>query len=123
LHAWWPGGIILGGLASLTLGQLGFDWQVKLGLVLLPAITFGLMTIGAKFPPTERVAAGVSASEMWKELANPLFLVFWCSMFLTAASELAPGQWVDIALTRTVGMKGIVLLIYVSGLMFIMRHF
>jgi hypothetical protein len=42
---------------------------------------------------------------------------------LTAASELAPGQWVDIALTRTVGMKGIILLIYVSGLMFVMRHF
>jgi MFS family permease len=44
-------------------------------------------------------------------------------MFLTAASELAPGQWVDMALTRTVGMKGIWLLIYVSGLMFVMRHF
>src|SRR5712692_11558545 len=44
-------------------------------------------------------------------------------MFLTAASELAPGQWVDMALTRTVGMKGIWLLVYVSGLMFVMRHF
>jgi fucose permease len=44
-------------------------------------------------------------------------------MFLTAASELAPGQWVDIALTRTVGMRGIWLLVYVSGLMFVMRHF
>ena len=44
-------------------------------------------------------------------------------MFLTAASELAPGQWVDMALTRTVGMQGILLLVYVSGLMFVMRHF
>jgi len=44
-------------------------------------------------------------------------------MFLTAASEIAPGQWVDMALTRTVGMKGIWLLVYVSGLMFVMRHF
>jgi MFS family permease len=60
---------------------------------------------------------------MFKELARPLFIVLWFSMFLTAASELAPGQWVDIALTRTVGMKGIILLIYVSGLMFVMRHF
>jgi len=91
--------------------------------VLLPALIFGLMIIGTKFPPTERVAAGVSASGMFKELGRPLFIVLWLSMFLTAASELAPGQWVDIALTRTVGMKGIVLLIYVSGLMFLMRHF
>jgi fucose permease len=60
---------------------------------------------------------------MFKEMGRPLFVILWLSMFMTAASELAPGQWVDIALTRTVGMKGIVLLIYVSGLMFVMRHF
>jgi len=123
LHAWWPGGIIIGGLASLALGHWSFGWQARLAVVLLPAVTFGLMTIGTKFPPTERVAAGVSATAMFKELGRPMFIVLWLSMFLTAASELAPGQWVDIALTRTVGMKGIVLLIYVSGLMFLMRHF
>ena len=44
-------------------------------------------------------------------------------MLLTAASELAPGQLVDLVLTRTVGMDGILLLVYVSGLMFVMRHF
>src|SRR2546430_5614483 len=123
LHAWWPGGIIIGGLVSLALGYWGFGWQARLAVVLLPALTFGFMVIGTKFPPTERVAAGVSATAMFKELGRPLFLVLWLSMFLTAASELAPGQWVDIALTRTVGMKGIILLIYVSGLMFVMRHF
>ncbi|MBI3852454.1 MAG: MFS transporter [Verrucomicrobia bacterium] len=123
LHAWWPGGIIIGGLISLGLGYLGAGWQIKLAVVLLPAVAYGAMTLGAKFPPTERVAAGVSASQMFKELARPLFIILWLSMFLTAASELAPGQWVDIALTRTVGMKGIILLVYVSGLMFVMRHF
>jgi MFS family permease len=44
-------------------------------------------------------------------------------MFLTAASELAPGQWVDLALTRTVHMRGILLLVYVSAIMFAARHF
>src|SRR4029077_18813869 len=34
-----------------------------------------------------------------------------------------PGQWVDIALSRTVHMPGILLLVYVSGVMFVMRHF
>jgi hypothetical protein len=60
---------------------------------------------------------------MFRELGNPLFVVLFCSMFLTAASELAPGQWVDFALSRTVGMPGILLLVYVSALMFVMRHF
>jgi hypothetical protein len=44
-------------------------------------------------------------------------------MFLTAASELAPGQWVQIALTRVVGMQGILLLVYISAIMFVFRHF
>jgi len=123
LHAWWPGGIIIGGLISLLLGQLGAGWQTKMCVVLLPAVTYGALILGTKFPPTERVAAGIPARQMFKELARPLFIILWLSMFLTAASELAPGQWVDVALTRTVGMKGIILLVYVSGLMFVMRHF
>ena len=44
-------------------------------------------------------------------------------MFLTASAELAPGSWVDIALTQTVGMPGILVLVYVSAIMFVMRHF
>jgi MFS family permease len=123
LHAWWPGGIIIGGLLGLTLSKFDVHWQVQLGLVLLPAAVFGLLAAGSKFPPTERVAAGVSAGEMLKEVLRPFFILWFLCMFLTAASELAPGQWVDMALTRTVGMKGIWLLVYVSGLMFVMRHF
>ncbi len=123
LHAWWPGGIIIGGLLGLALGRMNFGWEVKMGMVVLPAALFGGLLLGTKFPPTERVAAGVSFGEMFKELLKPFFIVWFLSMFLTAASELAPGQWVDLALTRTVGMQGIWLLIYVSGLMFVMRHF
>ena len=44
-------------------------------------------------------------------------------MMFTASTEFAPGQWVDVALTQIVGMRGILLLAYVSGLMFVMRHF
>src|SRR5437879_9734315 len=58
-----------------------------------------------------------------REGRGALFVVLFPSMFLTAASELAPGQWVDLALSRTVHMPGILLLVYVSGLMFVMRHF
>ncbi len=123
LHAWWPGGIIIGGLLGLAIGQAGLSWKAQLVAAILPAVAFGVMLAGAKFPPTERVAAGVSAGSMMKEVFRPFFLVWFGCMFLTAAAELAPGQWVDMALTRTVGMKGIWLLIYVSGLMFVMRHF
>lgn len=123
LHAWWPGGLIIGGLLGYGLSQIGIDWKVKLALILIPAVLVVVLCIGMKFPPTERVASGVSMGGMFKELLKPMFLVLFCSMFLTAASELAPGQWVDLALTRTVHMQGILLLVYVSGIMFVARHF
>jgi MFS family permease len=123
LHAWWPGGLIAGGLLGYGLTQAAVGWQVKLGIILLPAALVVAMCFGLKFPPTERAASGVSMGEMFKELLNPMFIVLFLSMFLTAASELAPGQWVDLALTRTVHMQGILLLVYVSGIMFVARHF
>jgi fucose permease len=92
-------------------------------MVVIPAVAVIALSSGVAFPPTERAAAGVSMGEMFRELANPLFIVLFLSMFLTAATELAPGQWVDFALSRTVHMPGILLLVYVSALMFVMRHF
>jgi MFS family permease len=123
LHAWWPGGLIAGGLLGYGLSQTSASWQTKLALILIPAAAVVILCIGVKFPPTERAASGVSFGRMFRELLNPMFLVLFCSMFLTAASELAPGQWVDLALTRTVHMRGILLLVYVSGIMFAARHF
>jgi MFS family permease len=123
LHAWWPGGLIIGGLLGYGLSQAGVGWNIKLALILIPAALVVILCMGMKFPPTERVASGVSMGGMFKELLKPMFLVLFCSMFLTAASELAPGQWVDLALTRTVHMQGILLLVYVSGIMFVARHF
>jgi MFS family permease len=123
LHAWWPGGLVIGGLLGVGLSSIGVGWQVKLALVVIPALAVVALSIGVKFPPTERMAAGISMKQMFRELLNPLFAVLFASMFLTAATELAPGQWVDFALSRTVHMPGILLLVYVSALMFLMRHF
>jgi len=123
VHAWWPGGLVIGGLLGVAMSAMGLGWQAKLAFIAVPGILVAILCIGVRFPPTERAAAGVSMGQMFRELANPLFIVLFCSMFLTAASELAPGQWVDFALSRTVHMPGILLLVYVSALMFVARHF
>lgn len=123
LHAWWPGGLVMGGLIATFLGGAHVSWKIQLGMILIPAIVTGVLLIGLKFPPTERIAAGVSSGEMWKEAAKPLFIVLLLAMLLTASSELAPGQWVNSMLTRLVHFPGILVLVYVSALMFIMRHF
>jgi MFS family permease len=123
LHAWWPGGIIIGGLLGWALGTVHAAWQLKMAITLIPMVIFGIMSFVVRFPVTERAAAGVPMSAMFKEAFRPLYIILFIAMFGTAAAELAPGQWVDLALTRTVGMRGIWLLIYISGLMFVMRHF
>jgi len=123
LHAWWPGGLIIGGLLGAGLSSLNLDWRLQMACILVPAAIFGALLLTCRFPPTERVAAGISTGDMMKEFFRPFFLVWFFSMFLTAASELAPGQWVQFALTRTVHMPGILLLVYVSAMMFVMRHF
>lgn len=122
-HAWWPGGLVIGGLLGVGMSNLNLDWRLEMAIVVVPALVVLAMCMGLDYPPTERAAAGISTGEMFRELLNPMFLVLFLSMFMTAASELAPGQWVDLALSRTVHMPGILLLVYVSGLMFVMRHF
>jgi fucose permease len=124
LHAWWPAGIVVGGLLGVLITGLGLPWELNMLLLMAPALWLAWIVTGSTFPVTERVASGVSYGEMFGELLRrPLFWVFWACMFLTAAAELAPGQWVNIALSNIVGMQGILLLVYVSALMFVGRHF
>jgi fucose permease len=124
LHAWWPAGLIVGGLIGIGAGAFGLGWRGQFATVIAPALVSVALCAGVRFPRTERAALGVPWREMFAEIPRrPMFLVWFACMFLTAASELAPGQWIDLTLTRTVGMRGIWLLIYVSGMMFVLRHF
>lgn len=124
LHAWWPAGIVVGGLLGLALGALQAPWQWNLLILMLPAALLAWLAATTAFPVSERVASGHSYADMFRELGRqPMFFVWFGCMMLTVASELAPGQWVDLTLSKVVGMRGILLLVYVSALMFVMRHF
>jgi len=65
LHASWPLGIMLAGLLAISLGHL--DWRWKVGLTYLPALTYGVLLLGVRFPLSERVAAGVSYRDMLRD--------------------------------------------------------
>ena len=124
LHAWWPAGIVAGGLLGLALGGLEVAWQWNLLILAAPALLLAALAAPAAFPVTERVATGVSHGEMFREvLRSPSCFIWFGCMMLTATTELAPGQWVNVALSNMVGMPGILVLVYVSALMFVMRHF
>ncbi len=123
LHAWYPGGLIVGGLAGVFLAPL-LPWQAIMALVYLPAIFVILIGATTRFPEPPAAAGSQAMKDMMLEVVRrPSFFVWFGAMFLTASSELAPGQWIDVALSNRVGMRGILLLVYVSALMFVFRHF
>jgi hypothetical protein len=113
---------VVGGLLAVGIGQLGFDWRIKLAVILIPSLLYIAMLIGQKFPPTERMASSVSNADMFKEALKPLFLLLLFSMLLTASTELAPNQLLG-TLSEKVGFPGTLILTYVSGLMFVLRFF
>ncbi len=70
LHAGWPGGLVIGGVLAIALGATstgGDSWKWKISLLLIPTFIYGLMMLRVKFPIQERVAAGVTYTEMLKE--------------------------------------------------------
>jgi MFS family permease len=133
-HAWWPGGIVLGGLLawgfSAILNAVGasqrlhdISWQIKMAFVYVPMVGYGLLILGQKFPKTERVQAGVSTSAMFKEALRPLFLIIVFCMLLTASIELGPNKWIGMFVQDLMGIRGVLVLVYLSWLMFILRFF
>jgi MFS family permease len=67
LHAGWPGGLVLGGILALAMGE-NTDWRLKVGLLALPVVIYGLMMMTCTFPVNERVTAGVSYWTMLREV-------------------------------------------------------
>ncbi len=72
LHAGWPGGLIVGGLASYFMAGGGdvkpVSWQIQISLFLVPVVLYGLMMIGQRFPRSEASVSGVSYRDMLGEL-------------------------------------------------------
>lgn len=120
-HVWFPGGIVLGGLATYFLDMVGIaDWRIKAALILIPAIAAGIIFFKEEFPVTERVQSGYTTGQMWGAILNPLFLVLLACMAITASLELGPGRWIPTVLTAG-GISGILVLVYMNGLMAVLR--
>jgi MFS family permease len=125
LHAWYPGGLVAGSMLALAMDGLALPWRLDLAVLGALALVFGTLALKEKLPDVSlSTNAPVTPGEMIKAtLQNPTIFLWVLLMTFTASTEFAPGQWVDVALSQIVGMRGILLLAYVSGLMFVMRHF
>ncbi len=67
LHAGWAGGLVLGGIMGLLIGE-STAWEYKIALIFIPTVMYAVITFFCKFPLNERVQAGVSYKEMLQEV-------------------------------------------------------
>lgn len=133
LHAGWPAGLVLGGLASTFMAadvdaagkvvNAAVDWKIQMSLFLIPVVIYGVMLLGQKFPQSEVASAGVTLGEMLKSVAAPLFILLIVIHALVGYVELGTDSWIS-KITGTImasPANGLKLFVYTSLLMFALR--
>ncbi len=112
LHAGWPAGLALGAATAMLLSYAGAPLVVKFGICLLPVAVYAFLTIPAKFPVQERVAAGVSYRDMLREVGGVgFFVIAWlvaigvvqvANTIVSTPLEVAPV--IPIAIAAVIGV-------------------
>lgn len=133
LHAGWPAGLVLGGLASTFMAATtdstgkviaaAVDWKIQMSLFLIPVVAYGMMLLGQKFPKSEASSAGVTLGEMLKTVAAPLMVVLLILHAMVGYVELGTDSWIS-KITGSImasPANGLKLFVYTSTLMFLLR--
>lgn len=128
LHAGWPGGLMLGALIVYMFHGNGaavtkLPWQVLLGLYVLPALYYGMVSITNKFPISEAKAAGVNIGHMIGYVFAPMLLFLFLIHAMVGYVELGTDNWIQNIMGNTIANKASLLLVYTSLLMFVLRFF
>ena len=119
-HVWFPGGIVIGALASNVMTSYGFNWQWQVSIILIPTIIYGVMLLKSSFPVFDRSTH--STTNNLKHLFSPLYLTLVICMTLTATAELGTQQWIERILGAS-GASPMLILALITGLMAAGRYF
>ncbi len=124
LHAGWPGGMIVGGLLSIAFHDI-VSWEVLMSFFLIPVLIYAYMMRNQKFPVSEAKAAGISYKEMFFQFLSPILLFLLVLQALIGYVELGTDMWIQNITGNILQdpTKGIMLFIYASALMFVLRFF
>ncbi|MEM9828260.1 MAG: MFS transporter [Planctomycetota bacterium] len=127
LHAGWPAGMIVGGLfAAMFMGANPWvtviPWEIALNVFVVFVLLYGVLALPEKMPPTasEGDSAGIFGS--FACFASLPFLVLIVIHALVGYMELGVDSWMA-ALMENLVPNSIIVLVYTSALMFILRFF
>ena len=126
LHAGWPGGMIVGGLfAACFIGNdcwiTELPWAVSLGSFALIVLAYGLLAFTQSFPATVGEESGNFATVFSCFVSLP-FLLLIVLHGLIGYMELGVDSWMT-KLMENLLPNSIVILVYTSMLMFVLRFF
>lgn len=126
LHAGWPGGMILGGLFSACF--IGSEcwiselpWQVALSAFAIPVLVYGVLAFPQAFPNTVGESSG-NFGKVFSCFASLPFLLLIVLHALVGYMELGVDSWMT-KLMENLLPNSIIILVYTSALMFILRFF
>jgi MFS family permease len=134
LHAGWPGGLITGGVIAYLMNGGGIGdwvplgnvhWLLQMSMFLIPVAIYGVMLLGQEFPKSEAGQAGVDYLTMVMQVFAPVFLLLLLIHAMVGYVELGTDSWIG-NITGSIlenANYGLLLFIYTSGLMFILRFF
>jgi fucose permease len=97
LHAGWPGGMVISGILAMAMG-LGVKWQLKIALLLIPMLLYGILLLGKKFPVHERILAGISFKDMLKEVGILGALIIISLMVFEVGNFFDASLWLKIVI-------------------------
>lgn len=127
LHAGWPLGLILGAVIVLGFNTFGtnIQWEIKLGIFLVPVLIYGFMMFGRVFPQSEASASGVSTGKMVAALLSPILLFLFLLHALVGYVELGTDSWITNITERVLENQDLALMafIWTNVLMFTLRFF
>ena len=128
LHAGWPGGLIVGGLLAYAFAGPGAQvkhlrWEIPMMFFVIPTVLYGLIILKEKFPMSDVKAAGVSFKTMLLEFASPVLLLLLILHAMVGYVELGTDSWITNIMENVIPGNAILLFVYTSGLMFILRFF
>tara|TARA_B110000495_G_C23024477_1_gene608438 strand:+ start:210 stop:1853 length:1644 start_codon:yes stop_codon:yes gene_type:complete len=129
-HGFYMGGIVFGGLIGWGMSQIGSigiievgHWTAQMAIVYIPIFIYGWLLFPSKFPKTEIAEAGIPVSEMFRyTFTSPKVLGLILLMVFTLGMEMGPMRWIPDLLTSA-GLHGILVLVWMSGLMFLLRMY
>lgn len=113
-HAAYAFGMLIAAPVAVICEKAGFGWKVEVCVVFIPAVAALILASRLRYPASERVMHGVSFGQMFRyTLKLPLFYFCMAAMFLTAATELVTANWINLTLTKVVGISGFWLVAFI----------